>query len=191
MPQFNLNLTFAVTSMFMALSVQASPQVEIVTSKGLIVIELDSQKAPISSANFVKLVNSRQYVGTIFHRVIPEFMIQGGGYTENLSEKPTQGNIKNESKNGLKNLRGTVAMARNSDPQSASAQFYINTVDNGNLDYPSFDGWGYAVFGKVVNGMEVVDAISATTTKNLSPEFANLPVNSITIKSAKVIAESK
>lgn len=143
-----------------------SPQVVLETTKGNIVIALEAENAPISVENFLGYVESGYYEGTVFHRVIDGFMIQGGGFTQNMSQKETQGTIQNEADNGLKNKRGTVAMARRPDPHSATAQFFVNTVDNGPLDHKSKDpqGWGYAVFGEVVEGMDVVDAIAKVKT---------------------------
>ena len=161
------------------------------TTKGTIELELDAEKAPITVANFVSYVKKGHYDGTIFHRVIPTFMIQGGGYTggyegKELEQKPTDAPIQNESQNGLKNVRGSIAMARTGDPNSATSQFFINVKDNTNLDYPSFDGFGYAVFGKVTKGMEVVDAIKdAEAIQRMGPEPA-FPVEAIVIKSAKL-----
>jgi cyclophilin family peptidyl-prolyl cis-trans isomerase len=155
------------------------------TSKGTIELELDADKAPISVNNFVNYAKKGFYDGTIFHRVIPGFMIQGGGFTENMEQKPAGKSIPNESKNGLKNDRGTIAMARTSDPSSATAQFFINVANNDNLNYPSFDGYGYAVFGKVTKGMDVVDAIvkAPTTTK---PPFKDVPQDTIKITKVTV-----
>ncbi len=155
------------------------------TSKGNIELELDAEKAPISTANFVSYAKKGHYEGTIFHRVIPGFMIQGGGFDADMNQKGTDAPIQIESKNGLKNARGTIAMARTSDPNSATCQFFINVKDNANLDYPSFDGFGYAVFGKVTAGMEVVDAIVGVPTTNSGPH-QNVPEEPIVIKSAKV-----
>ena len=155
------------------------------TSKGTIEIELDGEKAPISTKNFVNYVKKGHYDGTIFHRVIPGFMVQGGGFTTDMEQKKTDAPITNEAKNGLKNLRGTLAMARTSDPNSATAQFFINVADNAFLDYPGQDGYGYAVFGKVTKGMEVADAIVSSPTKNVGP-FRDVPAEPIVIKSAKV-----
>lgn len=131
------------------------------TSKGTIEIALEAEKAPISTANFISYVKKGQYDGTIFHRVIPGFMVQGGGFTADMKQKPTDAQIKNEATNGLKNLRGTLAMARTGVIDSATCQFFINVVDNGFLDHKSPDqrGYGYAVFGKVTSGMDVVDEI--------------------------------
>ena len=152
----------------------SNPQVELhvtinvaeTATQGVITLELDAEKAPKSTANFLSYVNSGFYNGTIFHRVIKNFMIQGGGMTADMKQKETQTPIENEAKNGLKNDKYTVAMARTSDPHSATAQFFINTVDNGFLNHssPTPQGWGYAVFGKVVKGQEVVDAIKAVRT---------------------------
>jgi peptidyl-prolyl cis-trans isomerase B (cyclophilin B) len=162
----------------------AAPRVELNTSKGIIVIELDPVKAPITTKNFLTYVNEGFYNGTIFHRVIPGFMIQGGGMTADMSEKPTHGTIKNEASNGLKNDRGTIAMARRSDPNSASAQFFINTANNAPLNYRGPNSPGYAVFGKVVEGMAVVDAIEKVKTHNVGPH-GDVPVEPVTIVSAK------
>ncbi len=155
------------------------------TSKGNIEIELDAEKAPISTANFVNYAKKGHYEGTIFHRVIPGFMIQGGGFDAEMTQKGTDAPIANESKNGLKNARGTIAMARTNVPDSATSQFFINVKDNANLDYPSFDGYGYAVFGKVTAGMDVVDAIVGVPTTSKGPH-QNVPAEPILIKSAKV-----
>lgn len=155
------------------------------TSKGNIEIELDAEKAPISTSNFVAYAKKGHYAGTIFHRVIPGFMVQGGGFDAEMTQKPTDAPIQNESKNGLKNTRGTLAMARTNVPDSATSQFFINVNDNANLDYPSFDGYGYAVFGKVTAGMDIVDAIVAAPTTSKGPH-QNVPAEAILIKSAKV-----
>ncbi|MFO1485673.1 MAG: peptidylprolyl isomerase [Verrucomicrobiaceae bacterium] len=156
------------------------------TSKGAIELELDSAKAPITVANFVKYVKKGHYDGLIFHRVIPTFMIQGGGYTPELEQRPVDAPIQIESKNGLKNKRGTIAMARTGDPNSATSQFFINVTDNDNLDYPSFDGFGYTVFGKVTKGIEVVDAIKDVETIQKMGREKAFPVEPIIIKSAKI-----
>ena len=140
--------------------------VQLQTSKGDITLELDDAKAPASVANFVEYVKSGHYDGIVFHRVIPGFMIQGGGFEPGMNQKGTDAPIENEAKNGLKNANYTVAMARTSDPHSATAQFFINVADNGFLNHtaPSAQGWGYAVFGKVISGTEVVDKIKAVKT---------------------------
>ena len=160
-------------------------KVTLETSKGTIELELDADKAPLSVANFVNYAKKGHYDGTIFHRVIPGFMVQGGGFTADMQQKPTDKSIQCESKNGLKNTKGAVAMARTSDPHSATSQFFINVKDNSFLDFPGQDGWGYCVFGKVVKGIEVVDAIVAvpSTTK---PPHQNVPVDPITITKVTV-----
>ncbi len=137
------------------------------TNKGTIEIELNRGRAPITVKNFVQYVNDEFFNGICVHRIIKRFMVQGGGFTPEGEQRATRGNIQIESQNGLKNEKGTIAMARTSDPDSASSQFFINTVNNTNLNYPSFDGHGYTVFGKVISGMEVVEEIenSATATK--------------------------
>lgn len=164
----------------------AAPRVKLVTSAGNIVVELAPDKAPKTVANFLQYVKDKQYDGTIFHRVIDGFMIQGGGYTADMKEKPTRPPIPIESKNGLKNAKYTIAMARTSDPNSATAQFFINVKDNTNLDAPSFDGYGYTVFGKVVSGTEVVDKIRAARTGNKAG-MQDVPLDAITIQSATIV----
>ena len=140
--------------------------VQMQTSAGAIRIELDDEKAPLSVANFLAYVNSGHYDGTVFHRVIKGFMLQGGGFEPGMKQKPTRAAIRNEANNGLKNKRYTLSMARTGDPHSATAQFFINTVDNAFLDFKAENsqGWGYAVFGRVVEGMDVVDAIEKSST---------------------------
>jgi peptidyl-prolyl cis-trans isomerase A (cyclophilin A) len=161
-------------------------KVRLDTSMGEIVIELDAAKAPKSAANFLDYVKAGHYDGTVFHRVIPDFMIQGGGMNADMQEKPTRAPIPLESKNGLTNLRGSVAMARTSNPDSATAQFFINVKDNAFLDSANTrDGSGYAVFGKVVSGMDVVDRIRATPTGNKGP-YQNVPVTPVVIRKASV-----
>jgi len=142
--------------------------VEMVTSKGVIKLELDAENAPITVANFLEYVKSGHFEGTIFHRVIPGFVIQGGGLQSGMREKPTNAPIENEADNGLKNLTGTICMARTNDPHSATSQFFINLKDNSFLDHTgkNAQGWGYAVFGKVTEGMDVVEAIAAVRTGN-------------------------
>jgi peptidyl-prolyl cis-trans isomerase B (cyclophilin B) len=160
------------------------PRVTLETSMGKIVLELDPGKAPETVANFLAYVKDGFYDGTIFHRVIPDFMIQGGGFTSDMQQKSTKAPVKNESKNGLSNARGTISMARTNDPHSATAQFFINSVDNGGLDATG-GNWGYAVFGKVVEGIEVVDKISAVkTTKRSGHE--NVPVEPVVLQKATV-----
>ena len=157
------------------------------TSKGTIELELNAEKAPLSVANFVAYAKKGHYDGTIFHRVIPGFMIQGGGFTADMAQKPTDAPIKNEGGNGLSNQRGTIAMARTRVADSATSQFFINVVDTSQmLDRAhSGDGAGYAVFGKVTKGMDVADAIVAVPTTNNGPH-ANVPVEPVTIKSVKI-----
>ncbi len=145
----------------------ANPQVELhITGHGVITIELDAEKAPLSAANFLAYVNKGHYNNTVFHRVIPGFMVQGGGFEPGMTQKPTDAPIANEANNGLKNDTYTLAMARTSDPHSATAQFFINAADNAFLDFraQNAQGWGYAVFGRVVQGTEVVDQIERVAT---------------------------
>jgi len=169
-----------------------STRVTLETTKGTIVVELDQDKSPVTVDNFLKYVNSGFYDGqdgqgaTIFHRVIKGFMVQCGGLTEKMVQKKTNPPIRNEGDNGLKNLRGTLAMARTSDPDSATAQFFINLVDNTHLDFVKGRNPGYAVFGKVAEGMDVVDAIAAVTTKMKGP-YQDVPAETISITSAKVV----
>lgn len=165
-----------------------TPHVILKTTKGDIKIALNTEKAPVTVENFITYVNEDFYNGTIFHRVIPGFMIQGGGFTADMAQKSTHAPIKNEAGNGLKNERGTIAMARTSDPQSATAQFFINVADNGFLNFTSAtaQGYGYAVFGKVVEGMDVVDAIAAAKTGNKGG-YQDVPVEPIVITSAETV----
>jgi peptidyl-prolyl cis-trans isomerase A (cyclophilin A) len=165
---------------------QASPQVELKTSLGAIVLELDAAKAPKTVANFLQYVNSKHYDGTVFHRVMDGFMIQGGGFTADMQQKPTQAPIPLEARNGLKNDKYTVAMARTGDPNSATAQFFINVANNASLNAPQPDGHGYAVFGKVVRGTDVVDRIRAVATGNRGMH-QNVPTTAVTIVSARVL----
>ena len=166
----------------------ANPQVRLETSHGNIVIELDAAKAPISSENFVTYVKDTFYDMTIFHRVIPGFMVQGGGFMPDMAQKATRANIKNEANNGLSNKRGTVAMARTPDPHSASGQFFINVKDNTFLNHTAQtpQGWGYAVFGKIVEGMDVVDSIVGVPTGNRSGH-ADVPVEPVVVNKAVVV----
>lgn len=164
----------------------SNPQVELKTSQGTIVLELDAAKAPKTVENFLQYVKDGFYNGTVFHRVIDGFMIQGGGFTPDMQQKPTRAPIPNEAKNGLKNVPGSIAMARTPDPHSATAQFFINLVNNAPLDYPSRDGWGYAVFGQVVKGMDVVQKIGKAATGNAG-FHQNVPTTPIVIESAKFI----
>lgn len=163
-------------------------KVKMTTSLGTIVIELDNAKAPVSAANFADYVKSGFYDGTIFHRVIPGFMAQGGGFDTSFNQKATKAPIKNEADNGLKNDRGTLAMARTNDPNSATAQFFINYKDNGFLNHtsPTPSGWGYAVFGKVVEGMEVVDEMAKQPTGNRGMH-QDVPKTDIVIEKAEIV----
>jgi cyclophilin family peptidyl-prolyl cis-trans isomerase len=161
-----------------------APRVQIATSAGMIIVELDPQRAPKTVENFLGYVDAGSYDGTIFHRVIKGFMIQGGGFTADFVQKPTREPIPNEADNGLKNERGTIAMARTGDPHSATSQFFINLVDNGFLDHRgrSPQGWGYTVFGKVVEGMDVVDKIGASATGPGGPFPRDVPQETVLIE---------
>ncbi|AOY02255.1 peptidylprolyl isomerase [Jeongeupia sp. USM3] len=168
----------------------ANPQVELVTNKGKVVLELYPDKAPVTVANFLQYVKDKHYDGTIFHRVIADFVVQGGGFDAKGSQKPTRAPIKNEAqaafKAGLKNDRGTVAMARTSDPNSASSQFYVNLKNNDFLNWPGRDGAGYTVFGKVVAGLDVVDKIGAVKTMP-----GDAPVDPVVLESARELPAGK
>jgi len=165
-----------------------SERVQFVTNAGKFTVEVYPDAAPKTVANFLGYVKSGFYNGTIFHRVINGFMVQAGGFDRDMKEKPTQAPIPLESRNGLKNKAGTVAMARTSDPNSAAAQFFVNVVDNPNLDYPQPDGNGYAVFGKVVEGMDTIDKIKTTPTTAYGA-MRNVPAAPIVIESATVVAK--
>ena len=161
--------------------------VEMHTSKGLITLELDAEKAPVTVANFIEYVNSGHFDGTIFHLVIPGFVIQGGGLESGMKEKPTQAPIENEADNGLKNVTGSICMARTNDPHSATSQFFINLKDNQFLDHTekSPQGWGYAVFGQVTGGMDVVEAIAAVQTGNAG-FHQDVPVEDIVVEKVTI-----
>ena len=163
-------------------------RVTLSTNMGDIVVDLNPAEAPLSSANFIEYVQSGHYNGTIFHRVIDNFMIQGGGFDQNMQQKPTRASIQNEANNGLKNSRGTIAMARTGDPHSASSQFFINVKDNAFLDHtsPTPQGWGYTVFGQVVEGMDVVDKIKVVQTGNMGGH-QNVPTQPIVINQAVLL----
>ncbi len=165
----------------------ADPTVEVTTNHGSFVIALDPAKAPVSVENFLRYVDAKHYDGTVFHRVIPTFMIQGGGFDQQLEKKPVQAPIQNEAANGLKNTRGTVAMARTGDPHSATAQFFVNVTDNAFLDHQAKDsqGWGYAVFGRVTSGMEVVDKIKGVPTGASGPFAKDAPQQPVIIQSVR------
>jgi peptidyl-prolyl cis-trans isomerase B (cyclophilin B) len=171
-----------------SMAADGNPKVEMETSKGKMVIELFPEKAPETVKNFLNYVDAKFYDGTIFHRVIPNFMIQGGGFTSDMKKKSAGTPIKNEADNGLKNERGTIAMARTGDPHSATAQFFINSVNNDFLNHKSKtqQGWGYVVFGKVIKGMEVIDAISSAKTVTRGG-YRDIPAETIEIRSARVL----
>ena len=160
--------------------------VVLTTNHGQITLELDADKAPKTVENFLNYVKSGHYDGTIFHRVIDGFMIQGGGFSPDMRQKPTEENVENEANNGLTNDCYTIAMARTSDPHSASAQFFINATDNDFLNYPGSDGWGYCVFGKVTAGTEVVDAIGKVETGRRSM-FSDVPTEDVVIEKAEIV----
>lgn len=174
------------TSFSAAKTPTTNPSVTLTTTAGVIEIELDAGKAPDTVKNFLEYVDAGFYNGTIFHRVIPGFMIQGGGFQPGMKEKPARASIRNEADNGLKNVAGTIAMARTPDPHSASAQFFINTVDNVFLDHrgKTAQGWGYAVFGKVTRGMDVVRKIEGAPTRNAGGH-QNVPAKDIVITRAE------
>ena len=182
-----LMIPLLMTATSMSMAAEQAPRVRLETTMGNIVLELDRERAPTTVDNFLTYVNDGFYDGTIFHRVIDGFMIQGGGYTADFSRKETRPSIKNEADNGLKNAHGSIAMARTSDPHSASAQFFINVADNAMLDYkaPNGRGWGYAVFGRVAEGMDVVDKIRTQTT-GVQAGFRDVPKKTITITRAVV-----
>lgn len=160
--------------------------VRMTTNMGNITVELDAEKAPKTVANFIDYVNKGHFTNTIFHRVIKDFMIQGGGFEPGMKQKPTDVTVENEAKNGLKNDKYTIAMARTSAPHSASAQFFINTKDNAFLNYPGQDGWGYAVFGKVTEGQDIVDQINTVKTTR-SGMHSDVPVDPVVIEKVEVI----
>ncbi len=164
-----------------------NPVVEVVTNHGSFAIELDPAKAPKSVENFLRYVDVNHYDGTVFHRVIPTFMIQGGGFDAQLEKRPVKDAIQNEADNGLKNTRGTVAMARTNEPHSATAQFFVNVTDNAFLDHTAKagPGWGYAVFGRVISGMETVDKIKAVKTGAQGPFAKDAPLVAVTITSVR------
>ena len=181
-----VSILLSLISLGPALADDDHPRVRLVTTLGDIVLELDRSKAPKTVENFLAYVNEGFYEGTIFHRVIDGFMIQGGGFTQDFMKKPTHSPIQNEADNGLKNERGTIAMARTGDPHSATAQFFINVVNNDFLDFrsPTPRGWGYTVFGKVVEGMDVVDNIRHTPTGSGGPFRKDVPQTTIVIEKA-------
>ncbi len=193
MKKFAATLIFVITGLMSSITSAANdaPEIILETSHGNILLQLDATAAPVTVKNFIQYVNEGFYDGTIFHRVIPDFMIQGGGFTEQLKKKETHTPIKNEADNGLKNVRGSIAMARTSDPHSATAQFFINTIDNDFLNHtaPNSRGWGYTVFGKVVGGMDTIDKISAVKTGNRGI-FRDVPIESVIINKATLVEKS-
>jgi peptidyl-prolyl cis-trans isomerase A (cyclophilin A)/peptidyl-prolyl cis-trans isomerase B (cyclophilin B) len=189
-----LRIIFAALTLLVSIPVgaadrAANPQVELKTTLGAIVVELNADKAPLTVENFLQYVKNGHYDGTVFHRVIPGFMIQSGGFTADFKEKPTRAPIRNEAGNGLRNAVGTLAMARTSDPHSASAQFFINVADNTSLNFrfPTQEGYGYAVFGKVVKGMDVVERIVKVQTGPGPASHQNVPVKPVIIEQARLI----
>jgi peptidyl-prolyl cis-trans isomerase B (cyclophilin B) len=165
----------------------ADPVVDVTTNHGTFAIQLDPDKAPKSVANFLAYVEAKHYDGTLFHRVIDGFMVQGGGYDEKYEKKPTQPPVANEADNGLKNVRGSVAMARTNEPHSATSQFFVNVVDNKFLDHSAKDsqGWGYTVFGKVIEGMDTVDKIKAVETGAQASFAKDAPKSAVSITSVR------
>jgi peptidyl-prolyl cis-trans isomerase A (cyclophilin A) len=172
--------------MSLSAKAQAAPSVQFQTSAGDFVIELNVERAPKTVENFLQYVNDKHYEGTIFHRVIDGFMVQGGGFTAAIAQKPTRAPIPLESSNGLRNERGTIAMARSGNPNSATSQFFINVVDNVGLNAPQPDGFGYTVFGKVSSGMETIDKIRTLPTGNKSG-MQNVPLTPVTINAVRIL----
>ena len=179
-------IAFALLASSALSALAANPMVELKTTQGDIVVEVFADKAPKSADNFIQYVKDGFYNGTVFHRVIDGFMVQGGGFDADMKQKSTRAPIENEARNGLRNEVGTLAMARTADPHSASSQFFINLVANTALDYPSRDGWGYAVFGKVVKGLDVVETIAKLPTANRG-FHQNVPVEAVIVNSARVL----
>ena len=184
---------YAITAglLLCASALAADPQVELKTSMGTITLELYPDKAPKTVENFLQYVKDGHYKSTIFHRVIRGFMVQGGGFSADFVEKKKNPPIQNEANNGLKNALGTIAMARTADPHSASAQFYINVANNAALDYRGEDNWGYAVFGKVIKGMDVVEKIVTVDTGPGPRPYQDVPRKSIVIEDARILAAAK
>ncbi len=187
----NKTLTATLALMLAGGSALAETRVKLETSMGDIVLSLNEQSAPATVANFLQYVRDGFYDGTVFHRVIDGFMVQGGGFTADYSQKSTRPPIHNEADNGLANDRGTIAMARTPDPDSATAQFFINVSDNAFLNHtaPTAQGWGYAVFGRVVEGMEVVDAIRQVPTGAAGPFRQDAPQTPVVIERASILAD--
>ena len=183
----NKTLAFLAGLLASATVLAANPVVEMQTTHGKMTIELYADKAPKTVENFLQYVKGDFYRGTVFHRVIKGFMIQGGGFTADMAQKRTRAPIANESRNGVKNARGTIAMARTSNPDSATSQFFINHGDNANLDYPSFDGYGYAAFGKVIEGLDVVDKIADVPTGMHPSGHRDVPREPVVIQSVTLV----
>jgi peptidyl-prolyl cis-trans isomerase A (cyclophilin A)/peptidyl-prolyl cis-trans isomerase B (cyclophilin B) len=186
-------LVCAVTLLASAGTFAADPQVELKTSMGVIVLELYQEKAPATVENFLRYVKDGHYNGTVFHRVIPGFMIQGGGFTRDFEQKSTRKPVKNEAGNGLKNTTGTIAMARTPDPHSATAQFFINVADNDSLNFrfPTPEGYGYTVFGTVVKGLDVVKRIEKVQTAPGPAPHRDVPVQPVVIESAQLLVPAQ
>lgn len=183
------NLLLALGCVISFAAAAANPQVEVRTNMGSFVVELYPDKAPATVENFTQYVKDGHYNGTIFHRVISDFMIQGGGFTQDFEQKSTRAPVKNEAGNGLKNEVGTIAMARTREPHSATAQFFVNVVDNAMLDFrsPTPEGYGYTVFGKVVKGMDVVESIRKVPNGPLKPGHANVPLKPVVIERMRLL----
>jgi peptidyl-prolyl cis-trans isomerase B (cyclophilin B) len=186
-------IAFSVAALASSCLLAANPQVELKTSMGAIVIELYEDKAPATVGNFLGYVKDGHYDGTVFHRVIPGFMVQGGGFEPDMKQKPTRKPVKNEAGNGLKNTVGTIAMARTPEPHSATAQFFINVANNDSLNFrfPTPDGYGYCVFGKVVKGMDVVQRIEKVQTGPGPAAHQNVPVKPVMIEGARLLEQAK
>jgi len=182
------NLTFIFSLLLACTTAWAGPKVTFTTNLGAIVLELDPEQAPATVENFLQYAGDSFFDGTIFHRVIPGFVIQGGGFTTNFERKPTRAPIQNEAANGLKNARGTISMARTGNPHSATSQFFINLVDNTMLDHTQAQGrgWGYAVFGKVVAGMDIVDQIAQIQTGPGGPFPRDVPQTAVVIEATTI-----
>lgn len=191
-----LKTTIAMLALYVSIATgaadAANPQVELKTSLGVIVIDLYPDKAPATVENFLQYVKDGHYDGTLFHRVIPGFMIQGGGFDPDFRQKATRKPVRNEASNGLKNATGTIAMARTADPHSATAQFFINVSDNTSLDFrfPTQEGYGYTVFGNVSKGMDVVNRIVKVRTGPGPAQHQNVPVQPVVIEQARVISDA-
>jgi peptidyl-prolyl cis-trans isomerase A (cyclophilin A)/peptidyl-prolyl cis-trans isomerase B (cyclophilin B) len=193
LPHFLTATLLLCCSLFTGLAAAANPQVEFKTNVGSFVVELYADKAPATADNFLRYVNDGFYQGTIFHRVIPDFVVQGGGFTKDYQQKPTRQPVKNEAANGLKNVTATLAMARTADPHSATAQFFINLKDNNALDYraPTSREYGYTVFGRVVKGMDVVQKIAAIPTGAGGPFPAEVPQQTVIVEETKALTATK